>query len=128
MGNTFHRKREYEDAKRWYEKAISLNSKQAKYYNELGHVLYQLNQDALAVKQYRIAIRLESDDSKKAEYYDNLGKALYYLSRQEVNSRLAERYYTQAIEALTTATQLNPVKPEYQQHLKVARERLAEVL
>lgn len=93
-GRSLAREKHYEDAAREFQRAISINSKKALYYDNLGFCLKELRQYDEAIDTLNKALSLDQKDSYA---YRELG-ICYYEKRQ----------FGRAIELLKQCISLNP--------------------
>ncbi|HBY60528.1 MAG TPA: hypothetical protein DEH78_11950, partial [Solibacterales bacterium] len=91
VGIAYHQTGDLESARRYYERAIRLDSKYAEAINNLGTIHYARKSYRRAVSQYQKALRLTPNS---ASIHSNLGTA--YFARR--NYREASAAYQRALE------------------------------
>ena len=72
LGVCYDRKRQFNDADTEYRKAISLDSRNARFYNNLGYSRYLAGDDGAAIKYYRKGLKITPHDRRM---HNNLGLA-----------------------------------------------------
>jgi tetratricopeptide (TPR) repeat protein len=93
-GIAFHQLLELESAKKWYERAVKLNSHYAEAINNLGTIYYAQKSYRRAINEYRRALVIMPES---ASMLSNLGTAYF-----------ARKNYTEAQTVYEKALQLDP--------------------
>jgi tetratricopeptide (TPR) repeat protein len=94
IGIAYHQMMDFDQAKKYYDRAIKLNSKYAEAVNNLGTIYYAKKSYRRATSQYKKALKLSPDS---ASIYSNLGTAYF-----------ARKNYKDASEAYQQALKLDP--------------------
>jgi len=94
IGIAYHQMMQIDIAKRYYERAIKLDSKYAEAVNNLGTVYYSKKNYGRSIRLYRRALKLSPTS---ASVYSNLGTAFF-----------ARKDYKRASEAYQKALSLDP--------------------
>ena len=103
LGTNYYERKEYEEARAAYKKAVELEPKNAVYHNKLGDMHYELEEYGDARAAFLKAVELEP---KNAVYHANLGAAHYKLKE-----------YGDARAAYKKAAELEPKNAVYHANL-----------
>src|SRR5215210_2108406 len=97
-GNELYKKHQFEKAAEQYQKAVDLNTKNAKALYNLGDALYKLKKTGLAEKAFSDAANISKDETATSRALYNKGVALS--SQQKNNSKLNQQQVEQMLNAL----------------------------
>jgi tetratricopeptide (TPR) repeat protein len=93
-GIAYHQLLEIDQAKKWYERAVKLNSQYSEAINNLGTIYYSQKSYRRAITQYRKSLRIQPEN---AAVLSNLGTAYF-----------ARKNYQEAFQMYQQALQLDP--------------------
>ena len=116
-GNELYKKHQFEKAAEQYQKAVDLNTKNAKALYNLGDALYKLKQTALAEKAFSDAANISKDETAKSRALYNKGVTLS-----------SQKKLLESIAAYKQALRLNSTDEEARENLQKALNDLKKQL
>jgi len=108
-GNELYKKQQFEKAAEQYQKAVDLNTKNAKALYNLGDALYKLKKTGLAEKAFSDAANISKDETAKSRALYNKGVTLS-----------SQKKLLESITAYKQALRLNSTDEEARENLQKA--------